>query len=51
MGEKRQFNLYLDEDLIKRIKHAAIESEQRLSDFVADVLTSYLEGREEKGQA
>lgn len=41
-------NLYLDEDLIKRVKHAAIESEQRLSDFVADALIHYLETLEEE---
>ncbi len=36
-------NLYLDEDLIKRAKHAAIESEKRLSDFVAEVLQTHLD--------
>ncbi len=43
-GEKKQFNVYLSDGLIKRVKHAAIESEQRLSDFVADALEAYLEG-------
>ncbi len=42
--EKKQFNVYLSDGLIKRVKHAAIESEQRLSDFVADALEAYLEG-------
>ena len=46
--EKRQFNLYLPETLIKRVKHAAIEAEQRLSEFVADALEAYLEGGEQK---
>ncbi len=36
-------NLYLEEDLIKRVKHAAIEEEKRLSDFVAKALERYLE--------
>lgn len=36
-------NLYLDEELIKRVKHAAIDAEQRLSDFVAGALIHYLE--------
>ena len=46
--EKRQFNLYLDEDLIKRVKHAAVDREQRLSDFVADALEAFLEGKTKK---
>lgn len=41
-------NLYLEEDLIKRIKHAAIDAEQRLSDFVAEVLERHLDGEEDK---
>lgn len=47
MPEKKQMNLYLDEDLIKRVKHAAIEQEQRLSEFVAAALSSHLERVEE----
>jgi predicted DNA binding CopG/RHH family protein len=42
MDEKRQFNLYLSEDLIRRVKHAAIDAGQRLSDYVADVLERHL---------
>jgi hypothetical protein len=41
--EKSQLNLYLDVGLINRIKHAAIDEEKRLSDFVADALEVYLE--------
>ena len=40
--EKKQFNVYLPEPLIKRVKHASIESEQRLSEFVADALEAFL---------
>ncbi len=43
MTDKKQFNLYLDEELIKRIKHAAIEAGMRLSDFVAAILVAHLE--------
>lgn len=42
-NEKKQFNVYLPEALIKRVKHAAIEAEQRLSDYVADALEAFLE--------
>ena len=42
MDEKKQFNVYLANQLVKRVKHAAIEQEQRLSDFVAAALEAYL---------
>ena len=48
MVEKRQFNVYLPEALIKRVKHAAIEDEQRLSEFVSIALEAYLRHREEQ---
>lgn len=43
--DKNQLNLYLDVDLISRIKHAAIDEERRLSDFVANALEQYLAER------
>jgi hypothetical protein len=45
--EKKQFNVYLPEPLIKRVKHAAVEAEQRLSDFVAAALEAFLEEGDE----
>lgn len=51
MGDKRQMNLYLEEDLIKRVKHAAIEAEQRLSEFVAEVLSQYLDTKEQREES
>lgn len=43
MQNKKQLNLYLDEDLIKGIRHAAIEADKRLSDYVAEILTAHLD--------
>jgi predicted HicB family RNase H-like nuclease len=40
---KQQFNVYIDEDLVKRVKHAAVDAGQRLSEFVAEALAAYLE--------
>jgi predicted HicB family RNase H-like nuclease len=47
-AQKQQFNVYIDEDLVKRVKHAAVDAGQRLSEFVASALASYLELIEEE---
>lgn len=48
MAAKQQFNIYLPADLVRRVKHAAVDADRSLSEFVENALEAHLRRLEEK---
>ena len=46
MDKKQQFNIYLSPDLIRAVKHAAVDVGGSLSDFVAEALARHVHNHE-----
>ena len=51
MSAVKQFKVYLPEELVRDLKHAAIETEQSLSAFVADAIRAHLAHLVSRGAA
>lgn len=47
---KQQFNVYLSSELVRQVKHAAVDESDTLSSFVETALLAYLEHLRESGK-
>lgn len=47
-SEKQQFNVYLPPELIRALKHRAVDEDVSLSALVESILTAYLEKGDRK---
>lgn len=50
MSDQQQFNVYLPHDLVRKIKHAAVDEGVSLSRLVERVLSEYLATPDTDGQ-
>jgi predicted HicB family RNase H-like nuclease len=48
VAAKQQFNIYLPAELVRRVKHAAVDADTSLSEFVELALEAYLRRLEEE---
>lgn len=47
---KQQFNIYLPPELVRELKHAAIDDRSSLSGYVEMIFSEFLAGRKEESK-
>ena len=48
MGEKKVFSTRLDEDLVKKLKHLAVDEDESLGNLLEEAITDLLKKYEKK---